>query len=146
MEMYSTASILASPVAPNRPTSSSRYSKVIIGVMIPIRTAAIATDVACSRADRSSSAPRDRATSVPAAIDKPMLIAFVKNNNVPAYPTAAAKASFPSIEMKIMSTKSTAKSVSRPIEVVKDMTATCCMRLPWVNLASAIMYPLRSVQ
>ena len=135
---YSIAKACASPFAPSAVNKVPKFDHAKNGIMTPIRAAKTATDVAYSRASVSLSAPRALATKVPAAIDRPMLIALVKNNNVPAYPTAAANASLPSIDIKIISTRSTAKRVSNPIDVVNDMTATCFMRLPWVNFACTI--------
>ena len=62
-----------------------------------------------------------RATNAPAAIAIPIPNDVVKNKMLPAYPMAAAKAAFPNIEIKIMSTKSTTNMAISPIEAVADM-------------------------
>jgi len=55
----------------------------------------------------------------------------VKNRIAPAYPTAAASSALPSIEMKIISTRSTAKIAINPIEAVSDITVMCETDCPW---------------
>ena len=52
-----------------------------------------------------------------------------------AYPTAAASSALPSIEMKIMSTKSTRNTAINPTEDVSDITEIWRNKLPLVKTA-----------
>ena len=69
-----------------------------------------------------------------AAMETPIEVEVEKKRMDPAYPMAAAREELPSMEMNIMSTRSTAKRKARPILEVKDMTDTWRMRLPVTNL------------